>query len=165
LYNHIVKEKGMQMMMWADRLQRADDFGYSDWEGDALGIWRAIDIIPNDIILLPWHYEDNEKGFAGIEMMLEKGFSVLPAGWRSLPNTRALWNDALKRGKSAKEKGYKGKLCGMAVTCWATATPEYLELLLTNVKAGVQNEVEIDHVGVASSLVYMAGELKSYTII
>jgi len=162
LHDHIVKEKGWRMMMWADRLQRAKEFGYNDWEGDALGIWRAADMIPKDIILLPWHYEIAERGFPGIEAFIEKGFTVLPAGWHKLPATRFLWDEAKKYGESAKEKGFSGSLGGMMVTCWHTASPEYLESLLDCVKAGEQNEVESDHRGVASSVVYMANALKGY---
>ena len=164
LHDHIVKKKGMQMMMWADRLQKASDFGYDDWEGDALGIWRAVDMIPKDIILMPWHYGLNEKGFPGIEVFLEKGFSVLPACWRHLPNARLLWAEALKYSKSAKEKGYPGKLLGMTTTCWADATSKYLEKLLMCLKEKVQDEDEMDYIGVASSLIYMTKALKEYRL-
>jgi len=159
LHDHIVKEKGWQMMMWSDRLNDAKAFGYHSWEGDILGMWRAADMIPTDIILADWHYDMNEKGFAGIEALIEKGFTVVPAGWRSLKQTRFLWDEAQKYGKSAKEKGFPGALGGMIITCWNEASGEFIDKLLTHVKAREQNEEEIDVRGIASSVVYMAKTL------
>ena len=160
LHNHIVKEKGWKMMMWGDRLNDAETFGYHAWEGDIWGTWRALDMIPNDIIIADWHYELNEKGFAGIEAFIEKGFAVLPAGWRHLKQTRFLLEEALKYEKSAKEKGYPGTLVGMMVTCWSEASNEALDTLLESVKAREQDENAKDLHGVASSVVYIANELK-----
>lgn len=162
LHEHIVREKGWQMMMWADRLNHAEKFGYHAWEGDIWGTWRALDMIPNDIILADWHYEMNEKGFAGIEALLEKGFTVIPAGWRELKQTRFLLDEALKYAKSAKEKGFSGTMAGMMITCWNEAVNELLDRLLESVKAREQNEEAKDAHGIASSVVYMADKLKDY---
>jgi len=162
LHEHIVKEKGWQMMMWADRLNNAEKFGYHAWEGDIWGTWRALDMIPNDILLADWHYEMNEKGFSGIEAFLERGFTVIPAGWRELKQARFLLDEALKYGKSAKEKGFSGTMAGMMITCWSEATNELLDTLLESVKAREQNEEAKDARGIASSVVYMAGKLKDY---
>jgi len=160
LYDHIVTKKGRKMMMWADRLNNAEAFGYHAWEGDIWGTWKALDMIPNDIILADWHYEQNEQGFPGIEALLEKGFTVIPAGWRELKQARFLLDEALKYEKSAKEKGYKGVLAGMMITCWSEATAELLDSLLASLKAREQNEEAKDARGIASSIVYMADFLK-----
>jgi hypothetical protein len=162
LHDHIVKEKGWQMMMWADRLNHAEKFGYHAWEGDIWGTWRALDMIPNDILLADWHYEMNEKGFAGIEAFLERGFTVIPAGWRELKQARFLLDEALKYAKSAKEKGFSGTMAGMMITCWSEAANELLDTLLESVKAREQNEEAKDALGIASSVVYIAGRLKDY---
>jgi hypothetical protein len=163
LHEHIVKEKGWQMMMWADRLNNAEEVGYHAWEGDIWGTWKAVDMIPNDVILADWHYEMNEEGFAGIEAFLEKGFTVLPAAWRELKQTRFLLDEALKYGKSAGEKGYKGVMAGMLITCWSEANNELLDTLLKAVKAREQNEEAKDAHGVASSVVYMTKKLTEST--
>jgi len=164
LHDHIVKEKGWKMMMWADRLNHAEAFGYHAWEGDIWGTWRAVDMIPKDILLADWHYEMNEKGFPGIEALLEKGFTVIPASWRELKQTRFLLDEALKYGKLAKEKNYSGILAGMMVTCWSEANNELLDTLLNSLKNREQNEEAKDSRGVASSVVYMAEKLKDYRL-
>lgn len=160
LHNHIVNEKGWKMMMWADRLNHAEAFGYHAWEGDIWGTWHAIDMIPKDIILADWHYEMNEKGFPGIEALLEKGFTVIPAGWRELKQTRFLLDEALKYKQSAADKGYTGNMAGMMITCWSEATYDLLDTLLKSLKEREQNEEAKDAHGIASSIVYMTGKLK-----
>ena len=49
----------------------------------------AIDLIPKDIIICPWHYEVRET-YPSIPMFIDKGFRVLPAGWKDVDATRAL---------------------------------------------------------------------------
>jgi hypothetical protein len=159
LHDHIVKKKGWQMMMWADRFNNTEETGYHAWEGDALGTWRAVDMIQNDIILVNWHYEMNEKGFPGMEIFLKKGFTVLPASWRELKQTRYLHDEALKNAKSAAEKGYTGVMAGHMVTCWNEASVELLDTLLNSVKKREQNEENIGELGIASSIVYIGGKL------
>ena len=159
LYEHIVKKKGAQMMMWADRLNHAEAFGYHAWEGDIWGTWKAIDMIPNDIILADWHYDMNEKGFAGIEVLLEKGFTVIPAGWKNPKQTKYLLDEALKYKKSAAEKNYAGKLAGMMITCWSEATGELLDTLLETLKLKEQNDEAENTQGIASSILYMTRKL------
>jgi len=159
LHEHIVKEKGWKMMMWGDRLNNAEAFGYHAWEGDIWGTWHAIDMIPKDIIIADWHYEINEEGFPGIEAFIEKGFNVISASWKDLTQARFLLDEALKYEKSAKKKGFKGQFAGMIVTCWSEVTNELLDTLLKSVKAREQNEEEKGTRGIASSIVYISGKL------
>jgi hypothetical protein len=162
LYDHIVKEKGWEMMMWADRLNDAEAFGYSAWDGDIWGTWKAIDLIPKDIIMADWHYDMNEKGFAGIGALIEKGFTVIPAGWRSLTQSKYLWNEAMKHSGIAKENGATGYLAGMIITCWREVSAELLDEYLEALKTRVQDEEKKDTIGIASSVVYIADALKDY---
>jgi len=156
LHNHIVKERDWQMMMWADRLNHADAFGYHMWEGDKLGTWPAADMIPTDIILTDWHYDMNEEGFAGIGALIEKGFTVLPAGWRDLKQTKFLLDEALKHAKAAKGDG---RLAGMMITCWSMASDELLGKMLDILKSGKQDEENADERGIASSVLYVTEKL------
>jgi len=156
LHDYIVKKQGWQMLMWGDRLNNAKECGYSDWDGDGLGMWRAIDMIPKDIVICDWHYDIIESGFPSVGVFMEKGFTVIPAAWRSLKQTKVFWDDAVKQ---VSDKNL-GKLAGMMVTCWAEASAEYLDKLNTHVKAGLQDEENDDDRGIASSVVYMAKTVK-----
>jgi hypothetical protein len=127
------------------------------WEGDMLGIWPAIDMIPTDIILADWHYDMNEKGFAGIGALIEKGFTVISAGWRDLKQTRFLLSEALKYATPAVDNG--GRWAGMMITCWSMASDELLAKMLNVLKSGELDEENTDERGIASGVLYITGEL------
>jgi hypothetical protein len=57
LHGHIVKKRGLVMLMWADRLIDGNQFNLGEWEASKVGTAPAVDKIPTDIILCPWHYE------------------------------------------------------------------------------------------------------------
>ena len=61
LHGHIVKKRGLTMLMWADRLIDGEQFDMGEWEASKVGTAPAVDKIPKDIILCPWHYELRER--------------------------------------------------------------------------------------------------------
>ena len=91
-HDFLVKEKGVEMWMWGDRLINFAEHKYGTWEASANGTWTAIDKIPKDIVINDWHYENlsvynNGQGmdsYSSLPMFLEKGFRVVPASWRKL---------------------------------------------------------------------------------
>jgi Glycosyl hydrolase family 20, catalytic domain len=89
LHGHLVKERKVEMLMWADRLFDAGKYHWGEWEASKVGTAGALDLIPKDIILCPWHYE-KMPAYPAIPLFLEKGFRVLPASWRKLDASRAL---------------------------------------------------------------------------
>jgi hypothetical protein len=89
LHRHLVKGRKVEMLMWADRLFDANQYHWDEWEGSKNGTAAAVDLIPKDIILCPWHYE-LKPAYPSIPLFLEKGFRVLPAGWRKLDASKAL---------------------------------------------------------------------------
>ena len=89
LHQHLVKRRRVEMLMWADRLFDADKFHWGEWEASKVGTAGAIDLIPKDIVLCPWHYE-KMPSYPSIPLFLTKGFRVLPASWKDLEASRAL---------------------------------------------------------------------------
>jgi hypothetical protein len=89
LHEHVVKQRRVEMLMWADRLFDAVKFHWGEWEASKVGTAGALDLIPKDIILCPWHYE-KMPSYPSIPLFVEKGFRVLPASWRKLDASRAL---------------------------------------------------------------------------
>jgi hypothetical protein len=89
LHQHLVKERRVDMLMWSDRLFDAKKYHWEEWEASKVGTAAAVDMIPKDIILCPWHYEVKES-YPSIPLFLEKGFRVLPASWRKLDASMAL---------------------------------------------------------------------------
>ena len=90
-HDHIVKKRGKEMMMWADRLIDGEATGYGLWEASKNGTHPAIDMIPKDIIMCDWHYErtyekqgTKKATFPSVRIFIDKGFRVLPTSFRDV---------------------------------------------------------------------------------
>ena len=88
IHEHLVR-KHVEMLMWGDRLIDGSKYDLGEWEASTNGTSSAIDLIPKDIIICPWHYEVRES-YPSIPMFIEKGFRVLPATWKNVDAARAL---------------------------------------------------------------------------
>ena len=89
LYNHLVKKRHIEMLMWSDRLIDGGKYDFGEWQSSFNGTAPAIDMIPRDIIMCPWHYEDR-KSYPSIPMFLAKGFRVLPASYEDTTAVKSL---------------------------------------------------------------------------
>ena len=104
LHGHLVKKRRVEILMWGDRLIDAAKYDYGEWEAAKNGTAPAIDLIPKDIIICDWHYESRES-YPSIPLFIEKGFRVLPSGWKDVGATKAFINYSRKH-KSPKMLGY-----------------------------------------------------------
>ena len=104
LHGHIVGERGVQMLMWGDRLLDAEQTGYGKWEASGNGTAPAIDRIPKDIILCDWHYEKRDR-YPSLAIFLDKGFRVWPAGWKK-PEAAEAFAAAAKGCQNPRMLGY-----------------------------------------------------------
>ena len=104
LHEHIVTRRKREMLLWGDRLLDAGRLGYSEWEASKNGTQGAVDLIPRDIIVCDWHYE-NRSEYPSVPFLLAKGFRVWPSGWQPLEATRAFSSFSAKQ-KSPNLVGY-----------------------------------------------------------
>jgi hypothetical protein len=109
-HQHLVRERKVEMLMWSDRLFDAQKYNWDKWEAATNGTAPAIDMIPKDIILCPWHYERKES-YPSIPLFVEKGFRVLPASWHKLDASKALIEYS--------QKGQSPKMLGHVFTTWS----------------------------------------------
>jgi len=117
LHNHIVKERKVEMLMWGDRLFDGKKYNWDEWEAAKNGTAPAVDMIPKDIIICPWHYELKEA-YPSVSMFVEKGFRVLPASWHKLDASKALIE--------ASQKLQSPKMLGHLFTTWGRAKKDAL---------------------------------------
>jgi hypothetical protein len=89
IYQHVVKERGVEMLMWADRFLDGAATKYGEWEASMNKTHPAIDLVPKDIIMCDWHYE-RMKSYPSIPLFLSKGFRVLPTSFRDTKQTKKL---------------------------------------------------------------------------
>jgi hypothetical protein len=114
LHDHL-KSKGAEMLIWGDRLIDGKKTGMGKWEASENGTAPAVDLIPKDVVVCPWHYE-KRKDYPSIPMLLSKGFRILPAGWNKEEGVDALIDFALSQ-KNASMLGYMA-------TNWSTKIGE-----------------------------------------
>jgi hypothetical protein len=96
IYQHVVVGRGLEMLMWGDRLIDGERYDYGEWEASLNGTAPAVDLIPKDIIICDWHYE-RRRTYESVDMFVDKGFRVLPTSWKSARASRALFRYSLAR--------------------------------------------------------------------
>jgi hypothetical protein len=109
LHEHLVGQRKVEMLMWADRLIDGEKLHWGEWEASKIGTAPALDLIPKDIILCPWHYELHED-YPSIPLFVDKGFRVLPASWKKVEASKALIQSSLKV--------HSPKMLGHLFTTW-----------------------------------------------
>ncbi|MED5015689.1 family 20 glycosylhydrolase [Paenibacillus chibensis] len=153
-YGHLTGKRGVQMLMWADRLIDANGMGYTQWDGDVYGIWPAVDRIPKDIILCDWHYDKLDQ-YPSVGHLLEKGFTVWPSSW-NMPEAAL---DLLEQSYvQAGKLGADERMPGMLVTGW-NATGRTLAAALLG--EGELGEDQGNIRGIAQTLQAVMERLKS----
>lgn len=111
---HLVEKRGVEMMLWGDRLLDSESTGYGIWEAADNGTHPAIDLLPKDIVICDWHYELMEE-YPSIPLFLEKGFRVWPAGWKEVPAVSSLMRYAARHDTPS--------MLGYLATTWGAAKP------------------------------------------
>jgi hypothetical protein len=116
-YDHIVRKRGKEMMMWADRLLDGRATGYGLWEASMNGTDKAIGMIPKDVILCDWHYEPKyplqgtpKSAFPSTRIFVDKGFRVLPTSFKNV--------EALERYIDQSLAVPSDKVLGHLCTVW-----------------------------------------------
>jgi hypothetical protein len=113
LHDHIVGQRKLQMLLWGDRLLDARAMHGGEWEYSRNGTSGAVDLIPKDIIICDWHYE-NQTNYPSVPFLLQKGFQVWPASWQPLAAAKAF----SKFSREQKDPNLVGFLC----TVWGKTT-------------------------------------------
>ena len=104
LHQHIVTERGLEMLMWADRVIGVKYQGVSQFDTATNDLSAAIDLIPRDIVMCDWHYEW-KKSYPSVLFLIEKGFRVWPSGFQPVGASRA-FSDFARAQKSPLMLGY-----------------------------------------------------------
>ncbi len=113
MHRHLVREKHLDLLMWADRLLDSKTMGYGEWESATNGTSSAVGKIPKDILLCDWHYETLDKyqghpsHYASISYLTGQGFRVWPTGWKTPAAIEAFNREALAQ----RTNGVLGYLC------------------------------------------------------
>lgn len=136
LHDHLA-EKGLDMMMWGDRLLDAQKMGYSMWEADRFDIHPAIgrkDEVTRDIIVCDWHYDWHSAGYPSVETLMREGFFAVPSFWNNADNAKHFWLHALEAHYLGNRCGWPGKLGGLLCTNWRALDDAQVENMLAAIR-------------------------------
>jgi N-acetyl-beta-hexosaminidase len=112
--NHL-EEKGRRLWIWGDRLLDGKTTGLGEWEASRNNTYRAIDMIPKDVIICDWHYERADQTAVYFAM---KGFNVMSCPFRNSQAGVQQVNDMYKfRQQSTPEM--KERFQGIVQTIWS----------------------------------------------
>ncbi|ASZ13337.1 family 20 glycosylhydrolase [Chitinophaga pendula] len=110
-------QKNRQLWIWGDRLLDGKTTGLGMWEASFNNTYRAIDMIPKDVMICDWHYERPDKTPVYFAM---KGLNVITCPWRMPGNAVAQLKDMLQFRESATAD-MKPRFQGMMQTIWSGA--------------------------------------------
>ncbi|WP_261387520.1 family 20 glycosylhydrolase [Chitinophaga pinensis] len=116
LRNHLA-EKGRSLWIWGDRLIDGKTTGIGMWEGSLNNTYRAIDMIPKDVVICDWHYDRPDKTPVYFAM---KGLKVITCPWRKPEFASVQLKDMLDF-RATSTPIMKDRYQGMMQTVWSGA--------------------------------------------
>jgi hypothetical protein len=116
IHDHL-QQHGRSLWIWGDRLLDGKTTGVGIWEGSYNNTYRAIDMIPKDITICDWHYNEPVPTAAYFAI---KGFNVVTCPWKSAPCAVAQADDMAKWRATATPP-MKDHFQGMMQTVWSGA--------------------------------------------
>jgi len=118
---------GRELWIWGDRLIDGKTTGLGMWEASYNYTYRAIDMIPKDVVICDWHYERPDQTAVYFAM---KGFRVITCTGRSSKNSIIQTDDMAKFRKYATPQ-MKPRYYGMMQTVWS-GTEEFIDSFYSN---------------------------------
>ncbi len=115
LHDHLVGTRKVEMQMWGDRLLDGTATGYGEWEASANGTWKAVDLVPKDIVMCDWHYGDDNPDFPSVRFFQDRGLRVWPSGWNNAA--------AVQRFIDVSRQQYGPLMVGYLCTTWMDIGP------------------------------------------
>jgi hypothetical protein len=114
IHDHLA-QKGRELWIWGDRLIDGKTTGLGLWEASYNNTYRAIDLIPKDVVICDWHYERADKTAVLFAM---KGLRVVSCPWRRPAIGVSQVNDMVAfRQQSSPEM--KERFFGIVETTWS----------------------------------------------
>ncbi len=112
--DHLV-EKGRQLWIWGDRLLDGKTTGLGEWEASKNNTFRAVDMIPKEVVICDWHYERPDQTAVYFAM---KGFKVMTCPWRN-GDTGAQQVSDMYRFRQSSTPEMKERFKGILQTIWS----------------------------------------------
>ena len=116
IHDHLALKR-RRLWIWGDRLIDGKTTGLGEWEASFNNTYRAVDMIPKDVIICDWHYERPDQTPVYFAM---KGFSVVTCPWR-MPEVAKLQVSDMVRFRNNSTQEMKERFLGLVQTVWSEA--------------------------------------------
>jgi N-acetyl-beta-hexosaminidase len=116
LRDHLA-QNNRQLWIWGDRLIDGKTTGLGIWEASYNNTYRAIDMIPKDVVICDWHYERADKTPVYFAM---KGLHVITCPWR-MPSLAVEQTEDMVNFRKESSAEMQDRFYGMMQTVWSDA--------------------------------------------
>ena len=116
IHDHLAQKK-REMWMWGDRFIDGKTTGIGMWEASYNNSYRAIDMIPKDVVICDWHYDRPDKTSVLFAM---KGLRVVTCPWRN-PAFSVIQVNDMARFRQESTPEMKERFLGVVETTWSPA--------------------------------------------
>lgn len=115
-------EKNRELWIWGDRLLDGNTTGLGMWEASQNDTHPAINLIPKDVVICDWHYENAEPTAAFFAM---KGFRVIACPWNK-PEVMKNQLEQMQNFRQNSNDELKSRFLGVMQTVW-TGSGNFLD--------------------------------------
>lgn len=126
-----LNKKNVQLWIWGDRLLEGKTSGMGMWEASFNNTYRAIDLIPKDVVICDWHYN---RAIPTPMYFAMKGFDVIACGW-NVPEVAKTQVEMMRFFKNNSSPAMEKRFLGVMQTIWSPANDfldEYYNKSSTN---------------------------------
>jgi len=117
LIDEHLAQKNRRLWIWGDRLIDGKTTGLGEWEASYNNTYRAIDMIPKDVVICDWHYNRADKTPVYFAM---KGLNVITCPWDK-PALALIQTDDMLNFKRTASAEMQPHFYGMMQTVWSGA--------------------------------------------
>jgi hypothetical protein len=114
-------ERGEELWIWGDRLIDGRATGIGEWAASYNDTYRAVDMIPRDVVICDWQYDEDNQTAVYFAM---KGLRVVTCTWNK-PKVAVQQIEDLYRSRATAGKTMRGRFYGVAETIWSLP-PQFL---------------------------------------
>jgi hypothetical protein len=111
--------RGKETWIWGDRLLNAATTGIGKWEASENQTAPAIGMIPKDVVICDWHYEQAHPTATYFAL---SGFRVLSSPWRRA-SVAIQQLDLIRNARAHASADVAGRMLGMLQTTWVGFGP------------------------------------------
>jgi hypothetical protein len=116
IHDHLAL-KNRELWIWGDRMINGKITGLGFWEASYNYTWRAINMVPKDVVICDWHYERPDQTAVYFAMY---GFRVITCPWRT-PSTAVIQTEDMAKFRKYATPEMKPRYYGMMETTWMSA--------------------------------------------